>query len=41
MRGALKAPQRAAAMRRRTEYLNYKYTIKIQNEIAKKILERI
>lgn len=41
MRGQLKGPQRAAAMRRRAEYAEYKYTIKVQREIAKRILERI
>ena len=41
MRGRLKAPQRAISMRRRAELMNYKYTIKVQKEIAKRILERI
>lgn len=41
MRGKLKAQQRAASMRRRAEYLNHKYTIKVQHQIAKRILERI
>lgn len=41
MRGKLKAPQRIASMRRRAQYQHIKYEIKVQNEIAKRILERI
>ena len=41
MRGKLKAPQRAAAMRKRAEYQRIKYEIEVQRGIAKRILERI
>ncbi len=41
LRGKLKAPQRAAAMRNRYAMQRYKYEIKYQNDLAKRIVERI
>ena len=41
LRGKLKAPQRAAAMCNRYAKQRYKYEMNYQNELAKRIIERI
>lgn len=41
MRGQLKVPQRAEAMRKRYAQARYRYVIKTQGQIAKHVVERI